>query len=340
MKVSKQAKKEVLKLLKNSPKTEHDLQNEIANDLVSDRHVTDAIEKLIQKEKVLQKDGFYFLKKERGEVEEASTEETTVPIAEVLRRRRRHQEKSANNTEMTLAKHENENDIDDEIQRLEAELAADDDDEDYEREMENDSDNDNPSEDLERDRHVSFGAIRVKEIESAPNQTREIPEDSILCLSSVAKDRIAPLPETCLPKTTKRVLKGIDDDPQQKQAKKSKVSAGLRDAVKEVLNGYVARSSERLPFYCRVCAQQYKNEQDFFGHKVNDFHKAAVEVERKASFCKLCRKQFTSPVQLKEHISSRPHKERVGKVRARQKCSNHNGTRQHGGGGDSRRQWC
>jgi hypothetical protein len=340
MKVSKQAKEEMLKLFKNSPKTEHDLQNEIANDLVSDRDVTDAIKKLIQKEKVLQKDGFYFLKKDRGEVEEPSKEETTIPIAEVLRRRRRQQEKSANNTEMTLAKLENENDIDDEIQRLEAELAADNDDEDYEREMENDSNNDNPSEDLERDRHVSFGPIQVKEIESAPNQTTEIPEDSILCLSSVAEDRIAPLPETCLPKTTKRALKGIDEDPQQKQAKKSKVSAGLRDAVKEVLNGYVARSSERLPFYCRVCATQYKNEQEFFGHKVNDFHRAAVEVERKASFCKLCRKQFTSPVQLKEHISSRPHKERLGKVRARQERSNHNGTRQHGGGGDSRRQWC
>ena len=339
MKASKQAKKAVLKVLENSPKSEHDLQNEIVNDLVSEKHVTKAVEKLIQKGKVLQQDGVYVLIKiERGEVKEATEGDTTIPIAEVLRRRRRRrgeEEKRANDAETTLAKHE-KGDIDDEIQRLEAELAADDDD--YERESEDDSDNDNHSEDSERHRQVSFGAIEVKEIESGPYQTTAIPGDAIVCLSTVAKDRIAPLPETCLPKTTKRALKGIDEDPQQKQAKKSKVSAGLRDAVKEVLSGYVARSSERLPFYCRVCAKQYKNEQDFFEHKSNDFHKAAVEGERKASFCKLCRKQFTSPVQLKEHISSRPHKERLRHVRARQGRTNHNGTSNRQG--DSRRQWC
>jgi hypothetical protein len=33
-------------------------------------------------------------------------------------------------------------------------------------------------------------------------------------------------------------------------------SDGLRDAVQELLSGYVARSSEKIPFYCRVCLHQ------------------------------------------------------------------------------------
>lgn len=338
MKASKQAKKAVLKLLENSPKSEQDLQNEIVNDLLSEKHVTMAMEKLIEKGKVLQQDGFYVLKTDHGNMKKSSDEEATIPIAERLRRRRRQEETRTNNTQAILSKNEKHGDIDDEIQRLEAELAADDDDDDYERELESESDNDNHSQDLERDRQVSFGAVQVKEIESDPYEITATPGDAILCLSTVARDRIAPLPETCLPKTTKRALKGIDEDTQQKQAKKSKVSAGLREAVKEVLSGYVARSSERLPFYCRVCAKQYKNEQEFFEHKVNDFHKAAVEGERKASFCKLCRKQFTSPVQLKEHISSRPHKERLRQARARQERSNHKGMSKRQG--NSRRQWC
>ena len=40
-------------------------------------------------------------------------------------------------------------------------------------------------------------------------------------------------------------------------------SDGLRDAVQEVLSGYVARSSEKIPFYCRVCLHQSENQEDF-----------------------------------------------------------------------------
>jgi hypothetical protein len=40
-------------------------------------------------------------------------------------------------------------------------------------------------------------------------------------------------------------------------------SDGLRDAVQELLSGYVARSSEKIPFYCRVCLHQSENQEDF-----------------------------------------------------------------------------
>ena len=118
-----------------------------------------------------------------------------------------------------------------------------------------------------------------------------------------------------LPAARKRSLK-IDGKPEKRQ-KKNTAESGLESAVKEVLSGYVARSSEKLPFYCRFCQKQYNNSEEFFAHKQSEFHKTAVEMEQKASFCKLCRKQLTSPDQLKEHLQSRPHKERLERARSR-----------------------
>ena len=58
-------------------------------------------------------------------------------------------------------------------------------------------------------------------------------------------------------------------------------SDGLRDAVQEVLSGYVARSSEKIPFYCRVCLHQSENQEDFTVHKTTDFHKALSQWKRR-----------------------------------------------------------
>ena len=189
-------------------------------------------------------------------------------------------------------------DIDDQIRRLEAELAKD-----YD-ESSVDSDESSSS--------SSDGNDNPKGDESEGKQ-------GVLRLSSLEKEAIAGLPKHMLPAARKRPLK-IDDELIEKKVSKKvkeKADSGLALAVKEVLSGYVARSSEKLPFYCRYCQKQYQNEQEFFSHKQTDFHKTAVEMERKASYCKLCRKQLTSPEQLKEHLQSRPHKERLEHVRSR-----------------------
>jgi hypothetical protein len=91
--------------------------------------------------------------------------------------------------------------------------------------------------------------------------------------------------------------------------------AGLESAVREVLDSYVPRSSERLPFYCRACAVQLASLQEFRDHQQTNSHRTAVDVERIASFCRLCRKQLTSPAQLREHLQSRPHKERLERTK-------------------------
>ena len=171
-------------------------------------------------------------------------------------------------------------------------------------------------------------------------------EDStagIVCLSAFADDRSEHLPESCLPepgKYSSRAGKSPNEvgtnkrhEIEKRRAEERK-NSGLEQAVKEVLNGYKPRSSERLPFYCRYCAKQYNNETEFFEHKQTEFHKTAVDMERRATYCRLCNKQLTSPAQMKEHLKSRPHKERLQNVRERQRGQ---GNRRSD---PKRRQWC
>ena len=42
-------------------------------------------------------------------------------------------------------------------------------------------------------------------------------------------------------------------------------------------------------------------------------------MEKKATYCKLCRKQLTSIVQMREHLQSKPHRERMDAVKQRQR---------------------
>lgn len=285
-------------------------------------------------------------------------EETIVPFAESLRRRAASAKCIPTNVGGTKQKEENLEDTDEEIRRLEAELANSDD-SDYDSEDESNTDNEEHNiGNVSKKKKISFGettTVNISSREETPLLPAKDPnEPDILCLSSTAADRITPLPSSCLPKSKKRSLKGIDDngtgsDKASKKREKEKVvvSEGLQQAVKEVLSGYVARSSERLPFYCRVCAVQFKNEPEFLEHKQTEFHKTAVNMERKASFCKLCRKQFTSPVQLKDHVFSKPHRERLHNVQSRQHQRRPNGPQFVGAReqestarGQSSRQWC
>ena len=266
--------------------------------------------------------------------EERSIDEI-LPFAEILRQKAALHATTTKQQEDNRVQDNNKFDgIDDDIRRLEEELAGGVDSDDDESDSEDDSNM----------RRVSFGPTTVKEIESRRPESDCIAPGDVLCLSTVAEDRIAPLPANLLPlQTKKRTLKGIDKDNIEEPRKKARhmVSNGLKDAVKELLEGYVARSSERLPFYCRVCAKQYDNEDDFFGHKKGDFHKAAVDMEERISYCKLCRKQFTSPIQLKEHLKSRPHKQQLDRAREGQRGQKGRGGRGNGQhAGRSERQWC
>lgn len=67
--------------------------------------------------------------------------------------------------------------------------------------------------------------------------------------------KIEPLPAHLLPRPGCGV--GSGKKSAKKAKKRSKVSqAGLASAVLELMDNYEARSSERVPFYCRVCKFQ------------------------------------------------------------------------------------
>jgi hypothetical protein len=283
---TKETEKALLKALEKTPRSRRELKG-----LLGEKHVKSALKKLCGRGDI-KKEGKQYVRvvtsqdqngtaqQKKSPVSRSIPQIKSVPIAMQMRKdSSKEQSKSVRIVEPEV-------DIDEEIRRLEQEL-------------ENSSSSEG-SDSEDDDGESSYPVV--------------------LSLSKFAKDRIEQLPGTCLPEPGRYNKK--DGMRMSLVSKKKKaeieVSNGLREAVKEVLNGYKARSSEKLPFYCRVCAKQYDNETDFFNHKSTQFHKTAVEMEKKASFCKLCRKQLTSPEQMKEHLKSRPHKERLQKMRDRQ----------------------
>jgi hypothetical protein len=136
-----------------------------------------------------------------------------------------------------------------------------------------------------------------------------------LLLLSTDEAPIAPLPAQHLPAagcglTTKK-------DSKKKKPKKVPPTAaeidksGLEKTVMEMLRNYQPSSSEKRPFWCRVCRFQGESEADLMSHRESEFHVLASQKERKLSYCKLCKIQFTSPDQLKEHLRGSKHKSKL-----------------------------
>lgn len=150
-------------------------------------------------------------------------------------------------------------------------------------------------------------------------------------VSSLDNERIEPLPKEYLPRpmcsktsTTssnaaplKRSIR-FSDEPSTQQSTSIKKSRGLESTVREMMQSYQPTSQDKKPFWCRVCRYQAENISDFDHHRNSDSHLQLVALERKASFCKLCRKQFTSPEQLKEHLVGKQHIEKIERIKQSQ----------------------
>ena len=298
-------KKSLLEALGKIPKSKKELK-----DIVKGRHpeisghdVKKALRKLEESGEI-EKDGKRY--RISAVVTRSLSEgriEKPLPIAMQIRKETRQADKKS----VTFG--EPEVDLDDEIRRLERELEA----------------------------------FDSSDDDSSSHENEEQNKGGIMSLSKFANDHTDQLPKSCLPEpgrysansepVAKKKAKRKDKPEIDEQTAGSRQSNGLKEAVQEVLDGYKARSSERLPFYCRFCAKQYNSHDDFFEHKQTEFHQTAVAMERKATYCRLCLKQLTSPAQMKEHLASRPHKERLQSVRKRQRGAKKKQ-------GDPRRQWC
>jgi len=300
---TKQVQSLILEELGQSFKRKSNLKKAIkAKDPTLEKYVKKGLKRLIKKG-VVEEDG-RILRISSVQEEGSSSLQTrpvlpqpdldTLPIAAKLRKA---QEENLLPKKM-VSFADDHVDLDDEIKRLEAEL----------NESSSGSSEDESTADREEDEE--------EDDEQQP---------AILSLSVFANDRIEQLPEAHLPEPGRYKVQGpsmknksrIKTGTQESSAVQEKVD-GLKEAVKEVLCGYKARSSERLPFYCRFCSKQYNDENEFFQHKGSDFHKMAVDMERKATYCRLCRKQLTSPEQMKEHLKSKPHHEQLQRAKSRQ----------------------
>lgn len=186
-----------------------------------------------------------------------------------------------------------------------------------------DADIDDEIERLEQELLKSSGSSDSEESDSDDSSTHQgaPPRQAVITLSHLRDDRIEPLPATCLPTLTSKRIAAVDSA-DGKRSKRPKPDHGgshpgaidpeVKETVQTLLNHYVPRSRDRLPFYCRYCQHQYSNETEFLQHRTeSEVHKAAVQAERRATYCKLCQKQMTSPTQMQEHLQSKPHKEKL-----------------------------
>jgi len=192
---------------------------------------------------------------------------------------------------------------------------------DLERELNNDSDSHSGSEEEKEDLLV--------ETDERGRVVRLV--------SSIAQlERIAPLParQLPLPLCTKRKGDGSDGKNKEKPKKKRAVrfadeaastvdkepsaaptassagsKSGLEKTIREMLTHYKPSSAERRPFWCRICRVQNEDLPAFEQHRDSFEHKLAADIEKKMSFCKECRKQFTSIDQLREHCAGKAHAE-------------------------------
>lgn len=108
-----------------------------------------------------------------------------------------------------------------------------------------------------------------------------------------------------------------NEENEEKEKNKKRIS-GLESTVRELLANYKPYSKEGIPFYCRICRIQSDDIDTYNEHNVCELHLLAVNIEKQMSYCKLCRKQFTSPEQLKEHVSGKNHKQHFAKIKSKQ----------------------
>jgi Zinc-finger of C2H2 type len=243
-------------------------------------------------------------------------------------------------------------DIDDEIERLERELQQLDDDDDV-GEANDDScddddvDNNDGHGNHSQETHTQVMILSLSESNQTPIEklpTHCLPEHNNNTVSTTNKKRKKK-------NTTTTIRNGLDTDQYHRNTsttattlgkhKKLKVaeeteaadvkttaqhhpsmllSGGLKQAVRELIQTYQPKSSERLPFYCRYCQSQSNNYTTFVQHQTLVSHTHNVTLHNKASYCQLCHKQLTSPTQLKEHLQSKPHCDKLKYVQSKQQA--------------------
>ncbi len=61
----------------------------------------------------------------------------------------------------------------------------------------------------------------------------------------------------------------------------------------------------------------FETPEALFLHRETEEHKLKLHLDRKASYCQVCRKKFTSAAQLKEHVKGKVHSETLENLRGK-----------------------
>lgn len=65
--------------------------------------------------------------------------------------------------------------------------------------------------------------------------------------------------------------------------------------------------TDKQPNHCKACQETFPDTETLMAHRETKQHKLAKEKLRKACYCAVCEKQFSSPLQLREHIGGKAH---------------------------------
>mmetsp|Transcript_5219 Transcript_5219/g.15859 ORF Transcript_5219/g.15859 Transcript_5219/m.15859 type:complete len:174 (-) Transcript_5219:450-971(-) len=136
-------------------------------------------------------------------------------------------------------------------------------------------------------------------------------DDDGLILSSMRDERIAPLPSSQLPAPQCRKPK-----PERGTEKRQRdVDPALLARARELVARAPTSEKAKIPFACRLCAFRGADLDEFEAHRRSPLHGLASRLYKEASYCKLCRVQTTSPLELKTHLVSKKHTERLAQLR-------------------------
>ncbi|CAH0487322.1 unnamed protein product [Peronospora farinosa] len=131
---------------------------------------------------------------------------------------------------------------------------------------------------------------------------------------STYSERIESLPDSMLPAPRSSMNLPLA----MKKRKKTQQEENEQAAKKALeLLGDALTFPKKVPFACKSCKFIGKNMEEFQAHRTSKEHLERVQTGDKALHCVLCKKSFTSQVQVDEHRAGKWHKQRAQQKKER-----------------------
>ncbi|KAJ1451962.1 hypothetical protein M885DRAFT_487214 [Pelagophyceae sp. CCMP2097] len=138
-----------------------------------------------------------------------------------------------------------------------------------------------------------------------------------LIISSLSKARIPPLAAHLLPASKcKGSITSLDANGKTVFRPAPKKKSPVVDLAQKLVDAALTSTKNKVPFSCRLCAFTGAALEDFEKHKKTLLHGVATRLWTDQSYCRLCRAQCTSPLELRVHLTSKKHLERLSELAA------------------------